>query len=254
MIDELPAAFFDVHRDLPRQGPGDSMATRRALAACGSLGPHPAVLDIGCGPGAQTLVLAESLPGAQITAIDTHRPYLDALEMRTARAGLSDRISPIDMSMEDMPFADASFDLIWAEGSAYIMGFADAVAAWKRLLKPAGCLAVSELVWLTDDRPPDIAAFFGEEYPDMTDRAGAAERILAAGYRLIDHFTVADSAWWEPYYTPLLARLPALEEKYAKDEAGLAVIAAERREIEMRRRFSNVYGYEFYIARNEKID
>eukprot|EP00119_Amphimedon_queenslandica_P006529 XP_011407526.1 PREDICTED: uncharacterized protein LOC105314836 [Amphimedon queenslandica] len=254
MIDDLPAAFFDVHRDLPRQGPGDDASTRRALALCASLraAPRSAVLDIGCGPGAQTLVLAAALPEAQITAIDIHRPYLDELTLAAARSGLSDRISPIEMSMEEMPFADASFDLLWAEGSAYNMGFAEGVAAWRRLLEPGGCLALSELVWLSADPPHEIAAFFAEEYPAMSDREGAAERIRAARYTLLDHFTLPERAWWDSYYTPLAERLAALEGKYAKDEAGQAVIAAERREIEMRRRFASDYGYEFYIARKEE--
>ena len=250
MIDDLPAAFLDLNSaDLPRQGPGDPASPRRASAVCGALADQPAVLDIGCcGPGAQTLVLANALPEAHITAIDIHQPYLDEIETRAAAsASVSDRISPVNMPMQDMPFEDASFDLIWAEGSACAWGCADAVAAWKRLSKSDGYLRS----WLAADVPHEIAAFFGEEYPDMTDRAGSAQRIRAAGYTLFDHFTLDDSAWWVPYCTPLLARLPALERKHAKDAAGLAVIATARREIEMRRRFASVYGYEFYIARNE---
>ena len=64
--------FFDVQSDLPRQGPGDDGCTRRALALCYPLPDAPRVLDIGCGPGAQTLVLARELRRATITAIDVH--------------------------------------------------------------------------------------------------------------------------------------------------------------------------------------
>lgn len=125
MIDDLPAAFLDLNSaDLPRQGPGDPASPRRASAVCGALADQPAVLDIGCcGPGAQTLVLANALPEAHITAIDIHQPYLDEIETRAAAsASVSDRISPVNMPMQDMPFEDASFDLIWAEGSACSVG------------------------------------------------------------------------------------------------------------------------------------
>ena len=62
--------FFDVQSDLPRQGPGDDASTRRALTSCTALAAAPRVLDVGCGPGAQTLALAALLPAARITAID----------------------------------------------------------------------------------------------------------------------------------------------------------------------------------------
>lgn len=249
MANELTDAFFDVQSDLPRQGPGDGDSTRRALALCNPLPTKPRVLDIGCGPGAQTLVLAGGLKDARITAIDIHQPYLEELKTRATVAGVSDRVTAKNLSMEEMGFASETFDLIWAEGSAYIMGFAKAVMAWKPLLKETGFLAVTELVWLTDDRPFEAADFFRHEYPAMTDRAGVVENIRVAGYELVDTFTLPDSAWWDAYYTPLLARLPALESKYAGDAASLSVIAAARREVEVRRRFASSYGYEFFVAR-----
>ena len=81
------------------------------------------------------------------------------------------------------------------------------------------------------------------------DVTGVAESIRVAGYELIDSFTLPDSAWWDAYYTPLLARLPGLESKYAGDAARLSVIAAVRREVEIRRCFASTYGYEFFVAR-----
>lgn len=163
--------------------------------------------------------------------------------------GVSDRVTAEHMSMAALTFPPNTFDLIWAEGSAYIMGLASAVAAWKPLLAPAGCLALTELVWLTDDRPVEAAAFFAQEYPAMTDRAAIAEAVRDAGYELIGHFTLPDRAWWNAYYTPLLARLPLLETKYAGDAAALSVVASAKREVEIRQRFASSYGYEFFVAR-----
>jgi ubiquinone/menaquinone biosynthesis C-methylase UbiE len=47
---------------LPRQGPGDAESTRRALALVPGIGPATRVLDVGCGTGLQTRVLAQSSP------------------------------------------------------------------------------------------------------------------------------------------------------------------------------------------------
>lgn len=251
MATDLMAVFFDIQSDLPRQGPGEDGSTRRALSSCNSLPTAPRVLDIGCGPGAQTLVLAEELNDATITAIDVHQPYLEEFQARAAAAEVSDRVTPENMSMEEMAFAPETFDLIWAESSAYIMGFSNAVAAWRPLLKPGGCLAVTELVWLTEDKPIEAEEFFQREYPAMTSRANVARNIRSAGYKLIDEFTLPDCAWWDAYYTPLLARLPALEAKYAGDAESSSVVAVARREVEIRRHFASSYGYEFFVAHRD---
>ena len=63
--------FFEVYEALPRQGPGNLACATRALRLCSELPHSPAVLDLGCGVGGQTLQLAEILPG-YIIAIDNH--------------------------------------------------------------------------------------------------------------------------------------------------------------------------------------
>jgi len=133
--------FFEIHSGLPREGPGDSRSTKRAFALLSDLPPEPHVLDIGCGPGMQTLDLARLTRG-QIVALDNHQPFLDELSARARRAGLGSRVQAIYGDMEDLPFPRASFDLIWAEGSIYIFGFEKGLRAWKTLLRAGGYLAV----------------------------------------------------------------------------------------------------------------
>ena len=60
---ELMEVFLDVQRGLPRQGPGCDESTQKALALCVGLPENPAVLDIGCGTGMQTVALAQALGG-----------------------------------------------------------------------------------------------------------------------------------------------------------------------------------------------
>ena len=240
--------FLDVQRGLPRQGPGRDTSTREALALCRGLPERSAVLDVGCGPGMQTLVLAEALDGP-ITAVDLHQEYLDALTARVEAAGLAGRIEIVAGDMNDLPFPRQSFDLIWAEGSAYLMGVDKALAAWRRFLKPDGFAALTELVWLRPEPPAEVADFFAAEYPDMKDVAANVEIMESCGYAPSGHFTLPDAAWWEHYYTPLEAKLPALAEKYADDEMALGVVETTRREIDMRRRYPDWYGYEFLVGR-----
>ena len=248
MDQRLFEVFLDVQSGLPRQGPGSTESTLRALSLCGRLPDEPAVLDIGCGPGMQTMTLAKALHG-RITAVDVNREYLDALAQRAAAAGVGERIEPLAADMTVLPFPPQSFDLIWAEGSAYIMGFAKALEDWRRFLKPGGGIAVSELVWLQPDPPAEAAAFFGEEYPAMTDEGANLATLRACGYEPMGHFTLPDAAWWEDYYTPLEAKLPALRARYAGDDAALGIVETTAREIEIRRRYGDSYGYVFFVGR-----
>ena len=242
--------FLDVQRGLPRQGPGVEASTLEALACCTALPERPAILDIGCGPGMQTVTLSQALRDAHITALDLHQPFLHELKARAHAARVADRIDILVADMHVLPFPPQSFDLIWVEGAAYIMGVEMAWIAWKPFLKAEGYIAMSELVWLHAEPPTEVVDFFAHEYPAMTDIATNVARLQACGYELAGHFTLPDAAWWAPYYTPLEAKLPALYDTYANDEDALGIIESTKREIEMRRRFGNWYGYEFFIGRN----
>lgn len=239
--------FMEVQRGLPRQGPGNDDSTRRALTYCGDLPQQPSVLDIGCGPGMQTFVLAETLQ-ANVTAVDLHAEYLAELEQHAAAAGLAGRVTAIWGDMNDLQLAPGSFDLIWAEGAAYIMGVANALRSWKPLLKPGGYIGLSELLWLTDDPPAEVKRFFDDAYPAMGDIRSNCRFFVDAGYDLVGHFTLPDNAWWDDYYTPLEAKLPALREKYHGDDEAMSYVQMTECEIEVRRKFGAAYGYEFFIT------
>lgn len=80
------------------------------------------ILDIGCGNGQQTLQLARHASG-RILAIDNHQPFLDEVESRAKAKGLSDRVMIRLKDMRELGPEDGVFDLIWAEGSLFVMGF-----------------------------------------------------------------------------------------------------------------------------------
>lgn len=239
--------FLDVQRGLPRQGPGLDEITLKVLALCRGLPERPAVLDIGCGPGMQTMALARAVDGP-ITAIDVHEEYLDILEARAAEAGVAGRMNVRMADMSSLPFRPESFDLVWSEGAAYIMGFAAALTDWKVLLRPGGFIAVSELVWLRPDPPAEMAAFFAAEYPAMTDIETNLSTVEDCGYEPFGHIILSDDGWWRHYYSPLEAKLPEMRETYAGDEEALGVIDMTAREIDMRRRFGDWYGYAFFVG------
>jgi len=250
MNDRVLRLFLELHDQMPRQGPGDAQSTRRAFSAlekAADLPERPQILDLGCGPGAQTLELA-GISAGMITAVDTHRPYLDQVSAGVERHGLGERIKLLQADMQQLAFAPASFDLVWSEGAIYIMGFERGLRAWRSLLRERGSVAVTEATWLKPDPPRELAAFWNEGYPAMQDVAANLDVLRSAGFRPLDHFTLPESAWWNDNYAPLEKRLDALEQRLPDDAAAQELVAAERREIEMFTRYSDFYGYVFFVA------
>ena len=250
MNPRLMEVFFDVQSGLPRQAPGDRESTLRAFELCSELPKSPEVLDIGSGPGLQTLVLAEACSG-HILAVDTCQEYLQQFRKRVEEAGLRGRVEARNADMTKLNLPEASLDLIWCEGAAYIMGISEALEAWRSFLRDRAYLAFTELVWLEENPSAEVANFFREEYPAMTSCGAIEQKVVEAGYQLAGTFTLPDSAWWDDYYTPLESKLPSLKHKYEGDQEALGVIAMTEAEIDMRRRFGESYGYQFFVARKQ---
>ncbi|WP_366657727.1 class I SAM-dependent methyltransferase [Fodinicurvata sp. EGI_FJ10296] len=241
--------IIDLHRNAERQGPGGDDETRLAVTLSG-LGAAKGlkIADIGCGSGAPTLVLAQALD-ASVTAVDFIPEFLQQLEIVAAQAGLGDRIETLAGSMDALPFEEDSLDAIWSEGAIYSMGFANGIKAWRRFLKPGGILAVSELTWLTHERPAELQQHWMQEYPEV-DTASAKMAILEEnGYSPVGYFPLPPRCWLENYYRPMQARFSEFLSRNGNSEAAAAIVAAEENEIALYERYADFVGYGFYIAK-----
>jgi SAM-dependent methyltransferase len=243
--------FFEVFETLPRQGPGNRACAAKALALCRDLPPSPAVIDLGCGVGGQTIHLAELTSGT-IVAVDSHAPCIERLRATVAERGLSERVSPVVDDMAGLEQPPASFDLVWSEGAFYNIGIENALRVCHGLLRPGGYLAFTDAVWRRENPPPEVKAIFESGYPSM----GRVPDVLAAiercGFSLIGHFTLPDEAWWDDFYTPMQRRIGELRGVYADDDEALAVLDQLAQEPEMYQRHSDCYAYEFFVARREE--
>jgi len=235
------------HPSLPRLGPGDDDSTARALgllpATARRADRH--VLDLGCGNGAQTLCLARLLAG-KITAVDNHRPFLDALTARAIAAGVADRIEPLCADMAAITPQQGPFDLIWCEGAIYNMGSERGLRHFRHLL-PQGYLALTEMNWLGSERPAVCQEFFARVNLPVLDIDGTLELIAEVGFRTLGHFVLPASSWWTDYYTPLLLRLAKLRQDRPDDSPLMEMIGQVEEEIEVYRCHGQSYGYVFYV-------
>ena len=100
--------FWALHSDLPREGVGSDATTRTLLDLTGPLPSSPRALDVGCGPGRASLVLAAA--GARVTAVDLHEPFLHRTRDAARGAGLTARVAVERASMTALPHPDGAFD------------------------------------------------------------------------------------------------------------------------------------------------
>jgi ubiquinone/menaquinone biosynthesis C-methylase UbiE len=238
--------FFEIYEALPRQGPGDEESTKRAFQKLAGLPGHPEILDVGCGSGGQTLILAK-LSSGNITALDNHAPFIEKLKRNARRNGYADRIHCVVGDMAAMNFPKRSFDVIWCEGAVFVMGFSNALKKWRPLLRPNGYLAISELVWFKKRAPKEIKDSFTREYPDMKYYKDINPVIESSGYKMIDYFPLPGKSWWTYYYKPAKVKLVALRRKYHNNKKAQAIFDSFQLEIDMHRKYAEFYGYGFYI-------
>ena len=239
--------FWEIHSGLPQEGPGDDSSTLKALSLIPDIPPDPSILDIGCGPGRQTIALAKQT-GGQIIALDKHQPFLEEVEKRAKVEGLSNSIMLKRCLMADLDFDEKSFDIIWSEGAIYIMGFRKGLEYWKRFVKPGGAVAVTEISWLTDNPPDETRRFWHENYPAMKSVDENLKIIDNLGYSLLSHFTLPESSW-EDYYLPLEKRIAGLRVKYEGNKEAQKFLDVEQAEIHLYHKYRDVYGYVFYVMR-----
>jgi SAM-dependent methyltransferase len=237
--------FFDIHKDLPREGSGREEYTLKAFEMIPAI-KNPRILDIGCGPGLPTIQLAKLTDG-EVIGIDIHQPYLDRLEKLAKKENLQKRVKAINKSMANMDFPEEYFDIIWAEGSIFIIGFKKGLMDWKKFVKPHGFLAVHEMTWLRDNPPQEIKDYWEQVYPAISTIENNLNIIKKCGYKLLGHFPLPDDAWWEFYYCPLEERLKLLETKYKDNPKAIAMINEGHKEIDLYRKYNIWYGSVFYV-------
>jgi SAM-dependent methyltransferase len=207
----------------------------------------PKILDIGCGPGMQTMELARLSKG-KIIALDNHQPFLDKVNKEAQALGLSQFIETLNQDMNTMDFRPEGFDVIWAEGALYLMGFENGLKVCRPMLRKNGHIGVTELVWLKGHPSPE-AREWAKEYEAMKDVPDNLLLFKNNGYEMIGHFTLPVSSWFEHYYDPMQERISELRNKYKGHAAALEVINSAQLEINGFKKCSGELGYEFFVAR-----
>jgi len=231
-------------KGMEKLGPGDNSETIHILSFLPKDQAFDCIVDAGCGTGRQTLALAKEL-NALIHAVDIHQPFLESLTRQAEAEGIAHYIKPLCMDMKDIPFAFDTVDLLWSEGAAYNIGFANALNIWAAVLKTNGFAVISELSWLREDIPESVKTFFNNVYPDMQSVSQNIVTAKDAGYSLLATHTISQTAWVEGYYDVLAPRANVLMKH--PDPFVRELATATLQEIDIFQDSEDSYGYVFYV-------
>ncbi|PWU52073.1 MFS transporter [Micromonospora globispora] len=118
-----------------RLDPGTAVLLRKAELPAGDVtGP---LLDIGCGFGPITCVLATAAPSATVWAVDVNKRARELAAANAARVGAADRVRVV--APDDVP-ADVTFAQVWSNPPIHIgkTELHDLLLRWLPRLAPDG--------------------------------------------------------------------------------------------------------------------
>ena len=133
--------------------------------------------------------------------------------------------------MFEMDFPDESFDIIWAEGSIWIIGFEKGLKEWNRLLKPNGFLVVHDEIKTVSNK---------------------IKKIPSCGYKLVDYFSLPEDAWWTKYCRPLEIRIKELRMKYKNNSDALKTLENCQNEIDLVKRNPKEHSSAFFVMQKSQ--
>ncbi|HEY7206235.1 MAG TPA: methyltransferase domain-containing protein [Methylomirabilota bacterium] len=140
---DLDALTVDLLAPVDQFHGGGKPVTER-LARLAVPGPGTHVLDVGGGFGGPARTLAVQF-GCRVTSLDLTESYVRAARMLTARLGLDDRVTHQVGNALELPFPDASFDLVWTQNSGMNIPDKERLyGGFHRVLRPGGRLALQE--------------------------------------------------------------------------------------------------------------
>ncbi len=148
----------------------------------------------------------------EVIGIDIDQPALDKLTLKIKEAGFSNRVQAVNCSILGMVFPDDSFDIIWSEGSIFVIGFERGIQEWNRFLKPNGFMVIHDEKGNVEEK---------------------LEQISNYGYKLRGYFILSEDIWWTEYFAPLEKLVAKWQTSYTEDPYTLEELNQAQRELEM---------------------
>lgn len=124
------------------------------------------VLEIGCGVGTTAIEIARRF-GAMVSAVDVDVRMVAAASANVARAGVAGQVEVHAADIQELPFADESFDRVVIEAVTMFVDRERAASEVVRVCRRGGRVVDHEFIWR---KKPPVAAreiFVGEVCPGI---------------------------------------------------------------------------------------
>ena len=182
-VEEDPT-YFELHAYTgATKHMGGLSTTKELMELCG-IDERTHVLEVGCGTGATARYLAQKLR-CRVLGVDIRPSMIEQARERAARGGVEDRVEFRVASATDLPFENASFDVVLVESvTTFIEDKAAAIREYARVLRPGGCVGLNEEIWHQTPVPPEIVQYASETWDvqaEILTLEGWVELLRASG-------------------------------------------------------------------------
>ena len=97
-------------------------------------------------------------------------------------------------------------------------------------------------------RPAELTEHWASEYPEVDTASGKMAVLEKAGFTPLGYFALSKESWLNTYYRPLQSRYDQFLARHDHSAAARALIASDKKEIELYERYSEFVSYGYYIA------
>ena len=169
----IPAALQGMGKDIDHLTPDDlapvdefhggQRAAMNWLAELLDLGESERVLDVGSGLGGPSRFLAWRY-GVRVSGVDLTAEFVRVAQMLTDRTGFAGRVDYRQGNALDLPFGEASFDVVWSQNASMNIADRDRLyRGMRRLLKPGGGRLALQEVAAAPGGPPHFPVQWARE-------------------------------------------------------------------------------------------
>jgi len=240
--------LIETHVRLERQGPGSSEMTMKALSFLENPERMKRVADLGCGSGGQTIVLAQNTPGT-VVGVELIPSFIDILSENANKLKLQERVTGMVGDITKLSFDKEEFDLIWSEGVIDSIGFEKGLSHWNGFLKKGGHVAVTCPSWLTAERPAEVEKFWIDAGSGLDTVESNISVMQKLGFGFVAAFALPEECWTDNYFIPREAAEKAFMEKHPGNTTVEDYIKNSKHEMDLYSKYSQHYGYVFYIGK-----